>query len=59
MKQEGYRLKSARSYAIHRKIFLAILENFENFHVEFDSQQPILSYLGGGVNQYGQKIKNA
>ncbi len=58
-KQEGYeyRLKNARSYAIHAKDFLAISENFENFHVELASQ-PILSYRRGGT-QHGQKMKNA
>ncbi len=38
IQQEGYRLKSVRSYAVHAKDFLAISENFENFHVEFASQ---------------------
>ncbi len=51
-KQEGYRLKSARSYAssekkIHPKDFLAISENFEKFHIELASQ-PMLSHLWGG-----------
>ena len=31
----------------HLKDFLAISENFENFHVEL-ANQPMLSYRGGG-----------
>ena len=47
-KQEGYHLKSARSYAIHLKDFSAISDNFENFHAEL-ANQVMLSYQGGWV----------
>ena len=46
IQQEGYRLKSARSYAVHAKDFLTISENFENFHVE-SASQPMLQGGGG------------
>ncbi len=52
--QEGYRLKSARSYAVHEKDFLAISENFENVHIELASQ-PMLKYRGGGFTQLAKK----
>ncbi len=59
--QEGYRLKSTRSCAVHAKDFLAILENF---HIELASQPAHVKLqgvcVGGfGATQHGQKIKNA
>ncbi len=48
------RIKSVWSYAIHAEDFLAISENFENFHVELASQ-PIFSYRGGGELNMAKK----